>query len=159
MEQWPRRGCQAKKKKKKKTSRFPYSCDTNGCGRQQLLAVARTPYASREWHSPNLRQRSGSSGGILGLPVCHVSLWFLRDPTPGSAGVFTCYHRIVLVTLPGLGCKGIRDWLLSLWVDAGLSMAWVLYSLAEGMQPDPSPLDIEIQHLHHGTLNTGPLNS
>lgn len=64
--------------------------------------------------SPNLPRRSGSSDAPAALPVCHVSLWFLRDPTPGSAGVFTCYHRIVLVTLPGLGCKGIRDWLLSL---------------------------------------------
>lgn len=93
----------------------------------------------------------------LVLVVCHVSLWFLRDPTPGSAGVFTCYHRIVQVTLTGLECKGIRDWLLSLWVDTGLSMAWVLS--AEGMQSDLRPLDVEIQLMHQDSLNTSLLHS
>lgn len=70
------------------------------------------------------------------------SLWFLRDLTPGSAGVFACCHYIVLVTLTGQGCKGIRD-----WFALPLSGHRDIHSLgsvqtAERMQHDPHLLDI-----------------
>lgn len=73
------------------------------------------------------------------------SLWFLRDLTPGSAGVFACCHRIVRVTLTGPGCKGIRD-----WFALPLSGHRAIHSLssvqtAERLQSDPCLLDIRIQ--------------
>lgn len=78
------------------------------------------------------------------LVVNDGSLWFLRDLTPGSAGVFACCHCIVLVTLTGPGCKGIRD-----WFALPLSGHRAIHSLgsvqtAERMQSDPHLLDIKI---------------
>lgn len=75
------------------------------------------------------------------LVVNHVSLCFLRDLKPGSAGVFTCCHCIVLVTLTGPKCKGIR-----VWFALPLSGHKAIHSLgsvqsAERMQSDPHLLD------------------
>lgn len=76
------------------------------------------------------------------LVVNQVSLGFLRDPKPGSAGVFTCCHCIVLVTLTGPECKGIRG-----WFALPLSGHKAIHSLgsvqsAERMQSDPHLLDL-----------------
>lgn len=82
------------------------------------------------------------------LGLSDGSLWFLRDLTPGSAGVFTCCHCIVLVTLMGPLCKGIRDWfaLPQTIQDTGHRAIHSLGSVqtAESMQSDPHLLDIRI---------------
>lgn len=80
------------------------------------------------------------------------SLWFLRDLTPGSAGVFACCHCIVLVTLTGPGCKGIRD-----RFALPLSGHKAIHSLgfvqtAERMQSDPNMLDISIPYVNKDSL-------
>lgn len=79
------------------------------------------------------------------LVVNHVSLWFLRDPTPGSAGVFTCCHCIVLVTLTGPECKGIRDWFALPLSGHGAIHSLGSVQSAERMQSDPHLLDFQTQ--------------
>lgn len=81
----------------------------------------------------------------LVLVVNHVSLWFLRDPTPGSAGVFTCCHCIVLVTLTGPECKGIRDWFALPLSGHGAIHSLGSVQSAERMQSDPHLLDFQTQ--------------
>lgn len=77
-----------------------------------------------------------------------VSLGFLRDLTPGSAGVFACCHCIVQLTPTGQLCKGIRD-----WFALPLSGRRAIHSpapvqTAKRLQPDPHLLDRRIPQSH-----------
>jgi len=97
--------------------------------------------------SKNLLQFFTVVSKIL-LGVDDDLLQLLRALTPGSEGVFACCHYIVLVTLMGPQCKGIRD-----WFALPLSGHWAIQNLgsvqsAERMQSDLHLLDIRIPEGH-----------
>lgn len=102
---------------------------------------------SLDWILSTFSQLSVYLRKNIVLVVNAGSLCFLRDLTPGSAGVFACCHCI-LVTLTGPGCKGIRDWfaLPQTTQDTGHRAIHSLGSAqtAERMQSDPHLLDIRI---------------
>ena len=81
---------------------------------------------------------------LIVLATNDGSLWFLRALTPGSAGVFACCRCIVLVTLTGPGCKGIRDWFALPLSGHRAIHGPDSVQTAERMQSDPHLLDIRI---------------